>query len=67
MREIPDDILYDQRLIARHITQGLITQKEVDERLKTLRDVADHGEAIDLSDLQGEKKSPAHETPASDG
>ena len=51
MREINDDTLYDTRLIARHITQGLITQKDVDDRLKNAEDKADFGEVIDLDGL----------------
>lgn len=66
MREIPDDILYDQRLIERHVAQGLITQKQVDEHLKGLRDVAEHSDVIDLDNLQNPSKSAANDTPTTD-
>jgi hypothetical protein len=51
MREIPEETLYDQRLIERHITQGLITREQVKARLKDLPDASELGEATDLEQL----------------
>ena len=56
MRQIPEDILYDSRLVERHIVQGLITREDVDKRLEKLAYATDLGEPIDLQKL-GSKKS----------
>ena len=41
MRELPEDTLYDQRLIKRHIEEGLITEDDVKKYLENLED-AEH-------------------------
>jgi len=56
MREIPEEILYDQRLIERHIEQGLITREDVEKRQANLPDVKDLGEALDTVALGVEPK-----------
>lgn len=55
MREIPEEILFDTRLIDRHIAQGLITRKDVDEYMKKLADSETLSEKIDLDNLVPKK------------
>ena len=55
MREIPEEILFDTRLIDRHIAQGLITRKDVDEYMKKLADSENLGEQVDLEKLVPKK------------
>jgi len=64
MREIPDDTLFDQRLIDRHIAEGLITRQQVDDRLKKLTDTAAQGETLDISELSAGGR-PIGDTPVS--
>ena len=58
MRELPEEVLYDKRLIQRHIEQGLVSQDEVDKRLTGLGDLESQGEVIDLDELM--ELSAAH-------
>jgi Ca2+-binding EF-hand superfamily protein len=45
-----DDLQKDTRLLRRNLAKGFISQDAVDEMLKTLPDVADHAEWIDIED-----------------
>lgn len=53
MRHIPEEILFDSRLVERHIAQGLVTREEVNKRLEKLADSSDLGELIDMDKLAG--------------
>ena len=55
MREIPEDVLFDRRLVERHLHQGLLTQVDLDKRLKQLADAADLGDNIDVEALASRK------------
>jgi hypothetical protein len=46
-----DEFLYDARLIERHLARGLITRQSLNKHLEGLRDVAAHGQNIDLDQL----------------
>ncbi len=48
MPNLPDEILFDVRLIERHVRQGLLTRQEVEKRIKELKDVGSDGEALSL-------------------
>jgi len=45
-----DDLQKDTRLLRRNLAKGFISQEAVDEMLKTLPDVAEHAEWIDIED-----------------
>lgn len=46
----PDDLLFDKRLIHRHLDRGLITDAQVESRLAGLPDVADKASPL-VADL----------------
>ena len=46
--DLSDDVLFDKRLIDRHIRAGLITPEQVEKHLEGLADMAESGEAIQL-------------------
>ena len=41
MREIPNDILFEVRLIERHLAQNLLTREDVQKHLEKLPDSTD--------------------------
>jgi hypothetical protein len=43
--------LFDKRVVARHLAQGLITQKQLDDHLKSLADETDNCEKLSFGDL----------------
>ena len=49
MVEIKDEVVYDVRLIERHIRKGLVSRKEYEKRLKEIDDVTDQGEFLSLN------------------
>lgn len=51
MRQIPDDVLYDSRLVERHIAQGLVTREQVEKYIASLPDAAELAEVIDLDEF----------------
>lgn len=48
MRKLPEEILFDSRLVERHIRQGLTTRKDYDAWLAKKPDVSDRAEAVDV-------------------
>ncbi len=56
MRELPEETLYDSRLIARHIKEGLISEEDVKKRLEDLEDCEPN---MDLIDIQVLSEPPA--------
>lgn len=52
MRQLPEDILFDSRLVERHIRQGLTTREGYDAWLAKQPDVADRAEFINVESLQ---------------
>ena len=48
--ELSKDVLFDKRLIDRHIRLGLITPKQVQEHLSQLPDMSEAGESLDLEE-----------------
>ena len=51
MNQLPDEILYDVRLIERHIRKGLITRKDADARLKAIEDQTDQADFLSFDSL----------------
>jgi len=51
MAKIPDDVLFDSRLIERHIRKNLITRKQADEYLAKTRDASDNAEVLNLDEM----------------
>ena len=51
MRELPEDTLYDIRLIDRHIKEGLITEEDVQKHMSQLEDVEENSDLLDVEGL----------------
>jgi len=60
MSDIPDEILYDVRLVERHIRKGLITREEVEKRLEAMKDMKDDADSIALESLVPDSVSKAN-------
>lgn len=50
--QLPDEVLYDARLIERHIRQGLISRKEVEDHRSLAEDLAEQADWLSLAELQ---------------
>ena len=57
MRELPEETLYDIRLIDRHIKEGLISEEDVKKRLEALDDGETNMDVIDIQELAEPKAS----------
>ena len=57
MRELPEETLYDIRLIERHIKEGLISEEDVKKRLEGLDDGETNMDVIDIQALAEPKAS----------
>ena len=62
--KLPDTILYDKRLIARHIARGLITREDVEKRLKETEDLTDQADITPLDEIMGIIEPAANEPDA---
>ncbi len=51
MTEIPEEMLYDVRLIDRHIRKGLLTRKDVEKHAKEAADMEAQGDYLSLEAL----------------
>jgi hypothetical protein len=51
MRELPEETLYDIRLIDRHIKEGLITEEDVQKHMSQLSDVEEESDLLDVDSL----------------
>lgn len=47
------DYLYDVRLLERHVAQGRVGRRQLDEHLAKLPDLADQADPVDLGRLSG--------------
>ncbi len=52
-RDLPAETLYDVRLIERHITEGLITEEDVQKHLAGSDDAEENADVIDMDVLLG--------------
>jgi hypothetical protein len=59
MAKIPEEVLFDSRLIERHIRKGLITRKQVEDNLTKTRDVSDNADVLNLDELVAPRAAPA--------
>ena len=64
MRELPEETLYDIRLIDRHIKEGLISEEDVKKRLEALDDCEPEMDVIDIQGLAEHPTAPATGFPA---
>jgi hypothetical protein len=48
MVEMKDEVLYDVRLVERHVRKGSLIRKDFEKRLKELPDSAEQGEILSL-------------------
>jgi hypothetical protein len=48
MAKMPEDVLFDSRLVERHIRKGLVSRKDYEDYLKKSEDLTDKMEVIDM-------------------
>jgi len=48
---LPDEILYDVRLIERHIRRGVLTRDQVEKRRAQNNDMTEQADVLDLDQL----------------
>jgi hypothetical protein len=63
--KLPDLVLYDKRLIARHVRKGLITPEQLEKHLGETADLTEKADTTSIDELMG-IKPPATEGPASE-
>ena len=51
MRELPEETLYDIRLIDRHMKEGLITEEDVQKYMSQLSDAEEESDFLDVETL----------------
>ena len=51
MRELPEETLYDIRLIDRHIKEGLITEEDVQKYMSQLSDAEEESDFLHVEAL----------------
>ncbi len=51
MAELPKEILFDTRLVERHIRQGLTTRQDYEKYVSQLEDQESEADVIDLDTL----------------
>lgn len=49
MRELPEEILFDSRLVERHIREGLVTRADYEEWLGKQPDVSERADVLDIA------------------
>ncbi len=47
-RQVPEEVLYDERLIARHIKAGLITRADVDKHRAAAADLTEQAASLEI-------------------
>ena len=63
MPKFLDPILFDSRMIERHLRKGLLTPEQVETHLASLEDASDNAEAIALE----LPERPTHQGPSPEG
>lgn len=48
---LPEEYLYDTRLIQRHLSGGMLTQKDVDAHLQNLPDTESQADGINVEQM----------------
>lgn len=59
MAQMPDEIMYDVRLIERHIRKGILTRAQVEAKVAELADSTEQADVIDVNTL----RNPQSRTP----
>jgi hypothetical protein len=59
--QLPDEVLYDVRLIERHLNRGVLNPKDLEKRLGALEDLSEQSETTTFDDIEGKlpSKEPA--------
>lgn len=57
-RQIPDDVLYDKRLIERHMKAGFFTLDELEKRKAAAPDTSEQASHLDIDAVPGSKNTP---------
>jgi hypothetical protein len=52
-QQFTDEVLYDVRLLERHITRGLLTRDDIAKRREANPDLTDQCEKLDVDQLRG--------------
>ncbi len=50
-QQIPEEVLYDVRLVERHVAKGLLNPKDLEKRLNALEDQTAQAESTSLDEL----------------
>jgi hypothetical protein len=51
-KQLPDEVLYDARLVERHIRQGLITRQDVEKHRGAAEDLTEQADWLSLAEMQ---------------
>lgn len=51
MRQLPPEVLFDKRLVERHIAQGLCTKEDAEKFATDSKDATELSELMDLDEL----------------
>ena len=62
-QHIPDEILFDVRLVERHITRGLITRDQWEKYRAQSTDVTENTDSFDLEQLSAGAQRAAAKRP----
>jgi hypothetical protein len=55
-RQIPEEVLYDERLIDRHIKAGFITRKDVENHRNAAADLTDQAASLEIESAPKKQK-----------
>lgn len=58
MAPLKDELLYDKRLIERHIAKGMLTPQEVEQRLNQMPDLENYSDVISWEELTKSNEKP---------
>ena len=58
MAKIQDEVLFDARLVERHIRKGLITRKQYEDYLAKIKDSEANAEVLNLDELMASRPAP---------
>jgi hypothetical protein len=50
-QQFKDEVLYDVRLLERHVARGLLTREAITKRREASPDLTDHCEKLDVDQL----------------
>lgn len=53
-QQIPDEVLYDIRLIERHLNKGVLNPKDLEKHLNALEDLTEQSEVTTFDELDAQ-------------